>query len=74
MPLATLGKRAPRTGRRKRKKSDRDVVRREANEMRMKENQYDVIVLGTGLAGSIMGAILARAGKKVLLIDSSSHP
>ncbi|WP_026219871.1 NAD(P)/FAD-dependent oxidoreductase [Wenjunlia vitaminophila] len=42
--------------------------------MKHRENSYDVIVLGTGLAGSIMGAILARAGKKVLLIDSSSHP
>ncbi|WP_461012165.1 NAD(P)/FAD-dependent oxidoreductase, partial [Streptomyces capparidis] len=42
--------------------------------MELRENQFDVIVLGTGLAGSIMGAILARAGKKVLLIDSSSHP
>ncbi|MEU9736292.1 tryptophan 7-halogenase [Streptomyces sp. NPDC048002] len=35
---------------------------------------YDVVVLGTGLAGSVLGAILAKAGNKVLLLDAGSHP
>ena len=35
---------------------------------------YDVAILGTGIAGSMLGAILARHGAKVLLIDASQHP
>ncbi|SCE12110.1 FADH2 O2-dependent halogenase [Streptomyces sp. BpilaLS-43] len=35
---------------------------------------YDVIILGTGLAGSVAGTIMARHGAKVLLIDAASHP
>ncbi|MYX77408.1 FAD-dependent monooxygenase [Streptomyces sp. SID3915] len=35
---------------------------------------YDVIILGTGLAGSVAGTIMARHGAKVLLIDATSHP
>lgn len=35
---------------------------------------YDVTILGTGIAGSMLGAILARWGVKVLLIDASQHP
>lgn len=35
---------------------------------------YDVIVLGAGLAGSMLGAILARHGASVLLVDAGSHP
>lgn len=38
------------------------------------EATYDVIILGTGLAGSVTGTILARHGAKVLLIDAVSHP
>lgn len=35
---------------------------------------YDVAILGTGLAGTLLGAILARHGVRVLLIDSGTHP
>ncbi|TMR02611.1 FAD-dependent oxidoreductase [Actinomadura soli] len=35
---------------------------------------YDVAILGSGFAGSMLGAILARNGAKVLLLDSKSHP
>jgi FADH2 O2-dependent halogenase len=34
----------------------------------------DVIILGSGLSGSIIGAILARQGAKVALIDAGHHP
>jgi FADH2 O2-dependent halogenase len=35
---------------------------------------FDVIILGAGIAGSILGAILARAGARVLLADGGVHP
>ena len=35
---------------------------------------YDVAILGTGIGGSMLGAILARHGAKVLLIDAGQHP
>lgn len=35
---------------------------------------HDVAILGSGFAGSMLGAILARGGAKVLLLDSKSHP
>ena len=35
---------------------------------------YDVVILGSGIAGSLLGAILARHGMRVLLVDSTSHP
>jgi tetracycline 7-halogenase / FADH2 O2-dependent halogenase len=34
----------------------------------------DVFILGSGLAGSITGAILARNGAKVVLVDAAQHP
>lgn len=36
--------------------------------------QYDVLILGSGIGGSITASILARKGWKVLLVDSASHP
>jgi FAD binding domain. len=36
--------------------------------------ECDVAILGSGLAGSIMGAILARQGANVVLIDAGQHP
>ncbi|WP_225851225.1 NAD(P)/FAD-dependent oxidoreductase [Streptomyces sp. HPF1205] len=36
--------------------------------------QCDVMILGSGLAGSITGAILARQGAKVALVDAGHHP
>lgn len=35
---------------------------------------YDVVILGSGIAGSILGAVLARNGVKVLLADAATHP
>jgi len=35
---------------------------------------YDCIVLGTGIGGSMLGAILARNGLSVLMLDSEAHP
>ena len=34
----------------------------------------DVFILGSGLAGSVAGAILARQGTKVVLVDAGQHP
>lgn len=39
-----------------------------------KVQECDVVILGSGLAGSISGAILARQGVNVVLIDAGSHP
>jgi FADH2 O2-dependent halogenase len=35
---------------------------------------YDVAILGSGFAGSVLGAILARRGARVLLLDRGEHP
>lgn len=35
---------------------------------------YDVAILGSGIAGSTLGAVLARGGAKVLLADAGTHP
>ena len=36
--------------------------------------RYDVIILGSGLPGAMLGAILARGGARVLILDSRVHP
>src|SRR5215471_8891801 len=38
------------------------------------KNEFDVIVLGSGIAGSALGAILARRGFSVLILDQGVHP
>jgi FADH2 O2-dependent halogenase len=35
---------------------------------------FDVAILGSGMAGSMMAAVLARHGKRVLMIDQGEHP
>lgn len=35
---------------------------------------FDVAILGSGLSGSMLAAVLAKKGVKVILIDSDSHP
>lgn len=35
---------------------------------------YDVAILGSGMAGGMLGSVLARNGVKVLLIDAGTHP
>ncbi|MDZ7965822.1 MAG: NAD(P)/FAD-dependent oxidoreductase [Nostoc sp. DedSLP03] len=37
-------------------------------------NQFDVLILGSGLAGSILATILAKHNVRVLMIDKGSHP
>jgi FADH2 O2-dependent halogenase len=39
-----------------------------------KVQDCDVFILGSGLAGSVSGAILARQGAKVVLVDAGQHP
>ncbi|WP_326595165.1 NAD(P)/FAD-dependent oxidoreductase [Streptomyces sp. NBC_01803] len=40
----------------------------------MGTDQYDVAILGSGMAGGMLGAVLARNGVKVLLLDAGTHP
>jgi len=37
-------------------------------------HECDVLILGSGLAGSVSAAILARQGANVVLVDAASHP
>ncbi|MFC8449581.1 NAD(P)/FAD-dependent oxidoreductase [Kitasatospora sp. NPDC057223] len=37
-------------------------------------NEYDVAILGSGMAGGMLGAVLARNGVRVLLLDAGTHP
>ena len=39
-----------------------------------KVQDCDVFILGSGLAGSVSGAILARQGARVVLVDAGQHP
>lgn len=39
-----------------------------------RDDQYDVAILGSGIAGGMLGAVLARNGVKVLLLDAGTHP
>jgi FADH2 O2-dependent halogenase len=37
-------------------------------------DRYDVAILGSGMAGGMLGAVLARNGVKVLIVDAGTHP
>lgn len=39
-----------------------------------RDPDHDVVVLGSGLAGTVTAACLARAGVDVLIIDAGEHP
>ncbi|MHC5908698.1 NAD(P)/FAD-dependent oxidoreductase [Streptomyces sp. S6] len=39
-----------------------------------RSDPYDVAILGSGMAGGMLGAVLARNGVKVLLLDAGTHP
>src|SRR5215472_7308491 len=39
-----------------------------------KVHEVDVVILGSGLAGSVSGSILARHGATVALVDAATHP
>ena len=36
--------------------------------------EWDVVVLGSGLAGSVLAACLAAGGAKTLIVDAGTHP
>jgi tetracycline 7-halogenase / FADH2 O2-dependent halogenase len=38
------------------------------------KERYDVAILGAGIGGTMLAAILARQGKKVLVLEKGSHP
>src|SRR5258708_30512176 len=42
--------------------------------MRSNGTTYDVAILGTGIGGTLLGAILAANGQKVLLLEQGKHP
>ena len=37
-------------------------------------NRYDVAIIGSGIAGSSLAAILARHGRRVVVLEAGSHP
>ncbi|GAB4162357.1 MAG: tryptophan 7-halogenase [Candidatus Promineifilaceae bacterium] len=37
-------------------------------------NQFDVTILGAGIAGSLLATVLANKGVRVLLLDAATHP
>ncbi|SHM13061.1 FADH2 O2-dependent halogenase [Actinacidiphila paucisporea] len=39
-----------------------------------RSNEFDVAILGSGMAGGLLGAVLARNGVRVLLLDAGTHP
>lgn len=40
----------------------------------MEPKEYDVLIAGTGIAGTTLGSILAKNGLKVLLVELGKHP
>ncbi|MFJ6137693.1 NAD(P)/FAD-dependent oxidoreductase [Kitasatospora sp. NPDC092286] len=42
--------------------------------MSIQSPSHDVVILGSGIAGSTLGAVLARSGAKVLIADAGTHP
>lgn len=40
----------------------------------MKKNEYDVVIIGAGIGGLVCGCYLAKAGKKVLIVERNSYP
>jgi len=38
------------------------------------DRDYDIAVIGSGIGGSTLAAILARQGLKVVVFEAGSHP
>jgi FADH2 O2-dependent halogenase len=41
---------------------------------RLTDSDFDVIVLGSGMAGSTASTLLARRGRRVIMLDANVHP
>jgi tetracycline 7-halogenase / FADH2 O2-dependent halogenase len=35
---------------------------------------YDIAIIGSGISGSMLAAILAKHGTKVVVLDAGTHP
>ena len=51
-----------------------DVVRAGRIGREARQEAYDVVVVGAGLAGLTAGALLAHAGKRVLVVEADQRP
>lgn len=40
----------------------------------METTKFDVVILGSGMSGSVLGSILARHKARVLIVDAAKHP
>lgn len=40
----------------------------------MNANEYDVLILGSGVAGSVLATVLSCQGKKVCVVEQGQHP
>ena len=38
------------------------------------QTEFDIAIIGSGIAGSALGAILARQGQRVVIFEAKSHP
>jgi len=38
------------------------------------DERFDIVIIGSGFSGSLLSWILAKQGRKVLLVDSGHHP
>ncbi len=52
----------------------RDIITAAKDEPWTQNERFDVAILGAGMAGGVLGAVLARHGVRVLLIDADTHP
>ena len=39
----------------------------------MSDSKYDIIIIGTGLGGLVCGYMLAKGGRKVLLLEKNAQ-
>lgn len=53
---------------------DAALANRRREHMKTTHNEYDVAIIGSGIAGSTLGTILARQGLRVLIFEAKSHP
>jgi len=42
--------------------------------MESQKTTYDVAIIGTGIGGSTLAAVLARQGLKVIVFEAGAHP